>query len=74
LVIQTANNLPLPVTIPFLDWRFQPQLDQPKHCAVRDATSYRFEEVVSVAKALPVNFWQSRQWHTVALVESASAV
>jgi len=28
----------------------------------------------SVAKALPVNFWQSRQWHTVALVGSASAV
>ena len=25
-------------------------------------------------KALPVNFWQSRQWHTVALVGSASAV
>src|SRR5437660_739521 len=28
----------------------------------------------SAAKALPVNFWQSRQWHTVALVGSASAV
>src|SRR6516162_374762 len=25
----------------------------------------------SAAKALPVNFWQSRQWHTVALVGSA---
>src|SRR5262249_18079592 len=28
----------------------------------------------STAKALPVNFWQSRQWHTVALVGSVSAV
>src|SRR6516162_8597748 len=28
----------------------------------------------SAAKALPVNFWQSRQWHTVALVGSTSAV
>jgi hypothetical protein len=28
----------------------------------------------SVAKTLPVNFWQSRQCHTVALVRSASAV
>jgi hypothetical protein len=28
----------------------------------------------SAAKALPVNFWQSRQWHTVALVGLASAV
>src|SRR4029078_1603846 len=27
----------------------------------------------SAAKALPVNFWQSRQWQTVALVGSASA-
>src|ERR1700746_3118229 len=41
-----ANDPPPPVPIPFLDRRFQPQLDQPKHCAVRDATSYRFEEVV----------------------------
>src|SRR5262250_644530 len=28
----------------------------------------------SATKALQVNFWQSRQWHTVALVGSASAV
>src|SRR5437588_349797 len=28
----------------------------------------------SAAKVLPVNLWQSRQWHTVALVGSASAV
>jgi hypothetical protein len=28
----------------------------------------------SAAKALPVNFWQSRQWHTVAVVGSTSAV
>src|SRR5262249_59171371 len=28
----------------------------------------------NAAKTLPVNFWQSRQWHTVALVGSASAV
>jgi len=46
LVPFAANDPPPPVTIPFLDRRFQPQLDQPKHCAVRDATSYRFEEVV----------------------------
>src|SRR5215468_1661397 len=28
----------------------------------------------SAAKALPVNFWQSRQWHTVALAGSAWAL
>ena len=28
----------------------------------------------SAAKALPVNFWQSRQWQIVALVGSTSAV
>src|SRR5262249_27276605 len=46
LVPLPANNPPLPVAIPFLDRRFQPQLDQPQHRAVRDATSYRLEQIV----------------------------
>src|SRR3977135_2865663 len=41
-----ANNPPLPVAIPFLDRRFQPQLDQPQHSPIRNATIHRFEEVV----------------------------
>src|SRR6202140_318244 len=36
---------PLPVTIPFLDRRFQPQLDQPQHCPVRDPASYRLHQL-----------------------------
>src|SRR5262249_44342461 len=39
LMLLAANHPPLPVAAPFLDWRFQPQLDQPQHRAVRDATS-----------------------------------
>jgi hypothetical protein len=41
-----ANHAPLPVAIPFLDRHLQPQLDQPQHRAVRDATRHRFKEVV----------------------------
>src|SRR5262249_1500791 len=32
--------------IPFLDRRFQPQLDQPQHAPVYNATSYRFQKLV----------------------------
>src|SRR5215813_9359190 len=46
LVPLAANHPPLPVAIPFLDRRFQPQLDQPQHRAVRDATSHRLEQIV----------------------------
>jgi site-specific DNA recombinase len=44
-VALAATHAPGPVTIPLLDRRFQPQLDQPQHGAIRDATSHRFEEV-----------------------------
>src|SRR6266481_6347458 len=40
-----SDTLLPPVTIPFLDRRFQPQLDQPKHCAVRDPASYRLHQL-----------------------------
>src|SRR5437762_13813183 len=38
------------------------------------SVSAAFGTMISAAKTLPVNFWQSRQWHTVALAASASAV
>src|SRR6478736_7681067 len=40
-----ATHVPLPVAIPFLDRRLQPQLDQPQHVPVGDAAGHRFEEV-----------------------------
>jgi hypothetical protein len=46
LFLLAANYSPLPVAIPFLDWRFKPQLDEPQHRTVRDATSHRLEQVV----------------------------
>jgi hypothetical protein len=39
-VALATTHAPFPVTIPFLDRRFQPQLDQPQHCAVCDPASY----------------------------------
>jgi hypothetical protein len=42
--------------------------------SVRSMVTAALGTRTSAAKALPVNFWQSRQWHTVALVGSASAV
>jgi hypothetical protein len=40
------TNAPAPVaSIPLLDRRFQPQLDQPQHMPVHDATSYRFQKL-----------------------------
>jgi hypothetical protein len=41
----TAAHAPFAVAIPFLDRRFQPQLDQPQHVPVDDASGHRFEEV-----------------------------
>jgi site-specific DNA recombinase len=35
-----STHTPFPVSIPFLDRRFQPQLDQPQHGPVRNATSH----------------------------------
>ena len=40
-----AAHAPFSVAIPFLDRRFQPQLDQPQHVPVDDASGHRFEEV-----------------------------
>ena len=40
-----AAHAPRAVTIPFLDRRFQPQLDEPRHLPVDDAPGHRFEEV-----------------------------
>jgi hypothetical protein len=31
LALLAANDPPLPVAIPFLNWRLQPQLYQPQH-------------------------------------------
>src|SRR4029077_19441349 len=40
-VALATSDAPGPVAIiPFLDWRFQPQLDQPQHVPVHDAASY----------------------------------
>ena len=62
---------------------FGAKVPEDRIAAASDATE-RFERALdnhrllgtrtSAAKALPVNFWQSRQWHTVALAGSASAV
>jgi site-specific DNA recombinase len=46
LNLLAANNPPLPVAIPFLDWRLQPQLYQPQHRTIRNTTSYRLEQIV----------------------------
>jgi hypothetical protein len=46
LVALAANDPPLPVAIPFLGRRFKPQLDQPQHGAVRNATSHRFARAI----------------------------
>jgi hypothetical protein len=40
------NDPPLPVAVPLLDWRFKPQLDEPQHRAIRNATSHRLEQIV----------------------------
>jgi hypothetical protein len=46
-VALATTDAPGPVTImPFLDRRFQPQLDQPEHTPVHNATSYRFQKLV----------------------------
>src|SRR5262249_45489218 len=46
-VALATTDAPGPVAfIPFLDRRFQPQLDQPEHVPVHDATSYRFDKRV----------------------------
>jgi len=45
LVAFTAAQAPSPIAIPFIDRRFQPQLDKPEHVPVYDASGHRFEEV-----------------------------
>jgi hypothetical protein len=45
LALLAANDPPLPIAIPFLNRRLQPQLYQPQHRAVRNATSYRPEQI-----------------------------
>ena len=45
-VALAATHAPCSVSIPFLGRRLQPQLDQPQHRAIRDATSHRFEKLV----------------------------
>src|SRR4051794_33110294 len=40
-----TGHAPLPVTVPLLDRRFEPQLDQPQHMPVDDASGHRFKEV-----------------------------
>src|SRR5262245_33919548 len=46
-VALATTDAPGPVAvIPFLDRRFQPQLDQPQHAPVHNATSYRFQKLV----------------------------
>src|SRR5262249_27656289 len=46
-VALATTDAPGPVAVvPFLDRRFQPQLDQPEHAPVRDATSHRFHKLV----------------------------
>jgi hypothetical protein len=42
LVALTAAHAPFPVAIPLLDWCLQPQLDQPQHIPVNDASGHRF--------------------------------
>src|SRR6516225_240561 len=44
-VALASTHAPFPVSIPFLDRRFQPQLDQPQHCAIRDPASYRLHQL-----------------------------
>src|SRR5262249_48724765 len=43
LVPLAANDAPFPIPIPFLDRCFQPQLDQPQHRAIHNATRNRLE-------------------------------
>jgi hypothetical protein len=45
-VALAATHAPCSVSIPFFDWRPQPQFDQPQHGTIRDATSHRFEKLV----------------------------
>jgi uncharacterized protein YjbI with pentapeptide repeats len=46
------QGAPCSVSIPFLDRRLQPQLDQPQHGTIRDATSHRFEKASLVSAQL----------------------
>src|SRR5262245_40002239 len=46
-VALATTDAPGPVAImPFHDRRFKPQLDQPEHAPVHNATSYRFQKLV----------------------------
>ena len=55
-----SRHAPPSLTVPFLDRRLQPQLDQPQHMPVDDASGHRFEEVrmrdgVEVFRQIGVN-------------------
>ena len=45
LVALAAAHAPGSVFIPFLDWRFQPHLDEAQHIAVHDTAGDRFEKL-----------------------------
>ena len=46
LIAFATTHASFPVPVPFLDWCFQPQLDQPQHLPIRNATSHRFKKIV----------------------------
>src|SRR4051794_27534168 len=46
-----TGHAPLPVTVPLLDRRFEPQLDQPQHMPVDDASGHRFRAVSANAES-----------------------
>src|SRR5262245_18301068 len=44
-VALASTHAPFPAPILLLDRRFEPQLDQPQHLAVHNASSHRFDEL-----------------------------
>ena len=60
LAVRAAAHAPRPVAIPLFDRCLQPQLDQPQHMPVNDASGHRFEEVrmrnrVEIFRQISVN-------------------
>jgi hypothetical protein len=45
-VALATTHAPRSISATFLDWRFKPQLDQPQHMPVHNATSHRLDEIV----------------------------
>ena len=79
-VALAAAHAPSSVAVPFLDRRFQPQLDQLQHVPVDDASGHRFEEVrmrdrVEISRQISVdNIGVARQTSRCASLTASTAL